>query len=447
MPAPALITPGRAAAPERLPFTVIDQAVHLLDTPAEPWGIQLELAVGGHLDEERLRAAVRSAVGSHPMARVRLLPARGSDRTWWWEIADDLDLDPVRVVTCLDDASLGAVRDELYSRQVPLVEAPPFRLVLVRRQDGDILLLNASHTAFDGFGCLRLLQAVAHRYARQPDPPTAVSLAEARDVERHLASPGALARANRFRLLASKVTDLLRRPSRLAAEGGHDGPGYGLHVLALTEEQSSRLKQSDTTVNDLLVAALTMAVGGWNEEHGQPAGRISLLVPVNLRPKAWRHDVVTNMVLETRVLTTPAEQGDARQLVASVAAQAERIKHGAGAALVEVLGGWTSLPLWSKQPLTTLLRLTGNRLVDTALITNLGDMPDPPDFGSGLGPVGAAWFSAPARMPCGLSVGAVTVAGRLHLSFRYRRPLLGRDAARRLADRFVVDLLALAGAG
>lgn len=430
-----------------MPFTVIDQAVHLLDTPAEPWGIQMELGLAGHLDEEHLRAAVQSASGAHDMARARQLPARRSDRTWWWEIAPDLDLDPVRVVTCLDDAALATVRNDLYSRGVPLVEAPPFRLVLVRRSEGDTLLLNANHAAFDGFGCLRLLQSIARRYAGRPDPATTVGLDEARDVEHHLAAPDGRARAHRMRMLASKVTDLGRRPSRIESEGGEDEPGYGIHVLVLGKEDSARLAQSNATVNDLLVAALNVAIAGWNDDHGVSAGRISLLVPVNLRPKGWRDDVVTNMVLETRVLTTRVQRQDRRELLDTVAEQSGRIKEGAGAALIEVLGGWRSMPLWSKLPLTTALQLTGNRLVDTGLISNLGPLPDPPDFGPEVGPVREAFFSAPARMPCGLSVGAITVDGRLHLSFRYRRPLLGGDAARRLADRFVTELNALVEIG
>ena len=439
-----LITPQRKASADRVPFTVIDQAVHLLDTPAEPWSIQLEIWLRGHVDEDRFRAAVRSAVAAHPMARARLLPARRSERTWWWEIAPDLDLDPVRVVTCLDDASLAAVRDELYSRQVPLVEAPPFRLVLAHREEGDVLLLNAGHTAFDGFGCVRLLQSVARRYAERQDPEPGVGLEEARDVERHLAAPDRATRTRRLRLLASKVTDMVRRPTRMAAEGGFDEPGYGLHLLALTEEQTGQLAASDATINDLLVAGLMRAVAGWNEEHGQEAGRISLMVPVNLRPKEWQQDVVTNMVLETRILTTPEQRADGRRLLAAVTAQSERIKRGAGAALVEVLGWWTSLPLWSKQPLNALVDLTGNRLVCTALISNLGKLGDPPDFGPDGGATSAMWFSAPARMPSGLSVGAVTVGGRLHLAFRYRKPLLGDQAARHLAERFVRELADMA---
>jgi NRPS condensation-like uncharacterized protein len=440
------MTPERVAAVKRLPFTVIDQAVHVLDTPAEPWSIQMELGLDGHLDEDRLRAAVRSAVDGHPMARARMLPARRSEKTWLWEIAPDLDIDPVRVVTCPDEASLTVLREELYSRQVPLVEAPPFRLVLVRSDGGDRLLLSANHAAFDGFGCLRLLHSIARRYAQHPDPATTLGIDEARDVEHYLAAPDGEARAKRLRMLASKVTDLARRPSRLASEGGVVAPGYGLHVLALTEAETSRLAEGDATVNDLLVAALTRTIVTWNDDHGAKSGRISLLVPVNLRPKEWREDVVTNMVLETRILTSPAQRQSPRQLLASVAEQSSRIKEGAGAALIEVLGGWRSLPLWTKEPLTALLLLTGNRLVDTALITNLGSLPNPPDFGPGVGPAADAWFSAPARMPCGLSVGAVTVGDRLHLSFRYRRPLLGDQAARRLADCFVAELAALAEA-
>lgn len=434
------------ATPERFPFTVIDQAVHLLDTPAEPWGIQVEVGLTGHLDEERLRTAVGLACAAHPMARARLLPARRTERTWTWEVAPSLDLDPVRVVTCLDEAALARVRDELYSRQVPLVEAPPFRLVLVRRPAGDLILLNANHAAFDGFGCVRLLQSVALHYTGRPDPGPPVPLDQARDVERHLAAPDRRARARRFRMILSKSADLARRPDRLAPDGGQDGPGYGLHTCALTPEQTAQLSvDGGPTINDLLIAALTRAIAGWNEEHGRRPGRVSLIVPVNLRPKEWQADVITNMVLETRVVTGPDDRRDATRLLEAVRAQSERIKQGAGAALMEVIGGWTSIPLWVKQPLTSLLALTGNRLVDTAVISNLGRQSEPPDFGADAGVTESMWFSAPARMPCGLSLGAVSVAGRLHLSFRFRSPVAGPDAAKRFADRFVADLLALAG--
>ena len=87
--------------------------------------------------------------------------------------------------------------------------------------------------------------------------------------------------------------------------------------------------------------------------------------------------------------------------------------------------------------------VTGDRLVDTAMLSNLGSMDEPPTFGPGVGATVEAWFSPPARMPLGLTVGAVTVGGRLHLSFRYRRRLFDAHAAGRFADRFVAELTGL----
>lgn len=43
--------------------------------------------------------------------------------------------------------------------------------------------------------------------------------------------------------------------------------------------------------------------------------------------------------------------------------------------------------------------------------------------------------------------GAVTLAGRLHLSLRVRTSLMLEAASRRFADRYVADLPALAEAG
>ena len=429
----------------RVPFTVIDQAVHILDTPVEPWTIQVELGLEGSLDEDRLRQALHASLARHPMARARMVPARVRDRNLWWELGPEPDVDPLRVRRCPDEASLAAARSELYSRAVPLVEAPPFRLWLVRGSQGDHLMLNANHAAFDGFGCVRLLQSLARDYTGQPDPVPEIELEEARDVTSLLAAHDAAVRKRRARMLASKLSDLARPTASIAPEGGSSAPGYGFHHRVLSEEQTQPLdKESGPTVNDLLVAALHLAVQSWNDAHGRESGRIGVLVPVNLRPKEWRQEVVTNFVLDARVVTSPSERLTPRALLQAVSVQSERIKKGGGAALVDVLKPWAELPLWAKKPLSPFLSADG-RLVDTAVLSNIGPLPDPPDFGPDGGRTVEAFFSAPTRMPCGLSVGAITVDGRLHLSFRYRHPQFDESAARRFADRFLAELERVAG--
>src|SRR4051812_5471938 len=104
-----------ALTDERVPLTSIDEAVHLLDTPAEPWSIQLEVRVAGTLDADRLRAAIPVALARHPMARAKLLPARRTDKRWMWAITGAPDLDPLRVVDCADDMELAELRSELHS--------------------------------------------------------------------------------------------------------------------------------------------------------------------------------------------------------------------------------------------------------------------------------------------------------------------------------------------
>lgn len=75
--------------PSHMPFGLVDQAVHLLDTEAAPWSIQLEVRVAGSFDEARLRAALARA--------SRLTPWPGPAR---WPLA-------VRSVTTMGDPRHG----------------------------------------------------------------------------------------------------------------------------------------------------------------------------------------------------------------------------------------------------------------------------------------------------------------------------------------------------
>jgi NRPS condensation-like uncharacterized protein len=74
------------------------------------------------------------------------------------------------------------------------------------------------------------------------------------------------------------------------------------------------------------------------------------------------------------------------------------------------------------------VRTLGRVQCDTSLLSNLGVVSEMPQFGS-LAPE-RMWFSTTAHMPRGLSVGAITVGGRLQLCFRYRHALLDSAAAR-----------------
>lgn len=427
-----------------VPFSQVDEAVLLLDTDAAPWSVQLEARVSGSLDEARLREALVEALAQHPMARARRMPASASVLSDRWEIPDALDLDPLRAIDCPDDEALAVARAELQSKRVPLAESPPLRVRLARHPGGDVVMFNVNHAATDGFGALRVLESVARAYAGEPDPEPQVGFLESRELPMRLTLVDAPTKVRRWLVLLGRLGDLVAPPARLAPDGASANTGYGLHHLSLSRRQTSALERGrrNGTVNDVLLATLHRAIAGWNAEHGVRTGRIGVLVPANLRPEAWRHDVAGNFSLPSRVSTTRASRASRCTALDKVTAQTSRKKAsgGMGTALIEILGRSPRSPLWAKQALTALLPLTGDRLVDTAMLSNIGRLEEPPWFGPEAGDTVEMWFSPPARMPLGLAIGAVTVGGQLHLVFRYRHRLFSRHAAERFAARYLTDL-------
>jgi len=151
--------------------------------------------------------------------------------------------------------------------------------------------------------------------------------------------------------------------------------------------------------------------------------------------------MVGNFSLPVRISTDHRQRADIAKALKAVTIQTTRKnRSGMGTALIEVLKRSRFLPLWLKQLSVALLPISGNRLVDTAMIADLGKLEFAPWFGQDAGETLELWFSAPARMPLGLSIGAATVTDRLHLSFRYRHRMFSEDAAARFAECYLAKL-------
>lgn len=436
---------GDAGGVRLVPFNVVDEIVHLLDRDGDPWSVQLEARTDGRLDEERLRTAVGQALGRHPMARARKGASPRRRNRDYWEIPRDLDLDPLCTVDCPDEAALSAARAELQSQSVPLSQSPPLRIWLARTPDRDVVMLNVNHAATDGFGAVRLLQSVGRAYANQADPLAHVDFLAERSLTGRLSRPSVPAWVRRQLGLAERLRDLVSPPARLSSDRGSRQPGYGFHHVRLDPEETQRLVSLDPAgdVNDLLVAALHLAVGTWNDEHGTPCRRVSVLVPAKPRPPEWRTDLVGNFSLPARVSTNRSDRANPGRALAAITAQTRRTKRsGVGTAFLEILSRSWLLPLRAKQALVDLLGVLGDRFLDTAILVDLGHLEDPPSFGpdADTDEIDALWFSAPAPMPLGLSVGAVTARGRLHLVVRYRHAQFNADAARRFVDCYLAQL-------
>ncbi|MDQ3106799.1 MAG: hypothetical protein M3Q68_03235 [Actinomycetota bacterium] len=389
----------------------------LLDPRAATWSVQLEARVAGSLDEARLRSALGMALGRHVMER-----------------------DCLEVVDCRDDDALNTARARLQSMAVSVSARPPLHVYLARHPGGDVLMLNINHAASDGLGALRVLHCIARAYAGEADPDAPLDFLADRDLPVRPASAPVSVLARSYKRTVERLRDTLTRPARLAADQPSDHPGYGFYLLALSAEETQRaldVERSGTTRN-ILMAAMHLTIGDWNLRHGRPGRRIGVLAPANLRPPEWQEDTVGNFSVTTRMSTSRRDRSSPASALKALATETARNKRTrTGIALIAGLQRAGLLALWAKQSIVVLQPLTDNRLLDAAMLCNLGWLDEAPRFGSDVGDTVELWFSTPARSPLTLCLGAVTVAGRLHLVFRYPHRLFGPDAARRFAECYV----------
>ncbi|WP_432175306.1 condensation protein [Streptomyces sp. Tue6028] len=286
---------------------------------------------------------------------------------------------------------------------------------------GTVLFLTINHTALDGPACLRILATAAELYGGRDNTPTAPPV-------RTPEAPGAEEAVG-----PSTWTP----PARVAHGTPEPSAGNGLLVTELSVPR--RPKGSPYTVNDQLMAATVLMVAHWNREHGarprplrvtmpvddrtrdadMPIGNGTRLVEVTFSPDEVNADRMAELLRRTANRTRALKSLDRPQL-------------GHGAALLTA----PVVPVAWRAAVTRGLRRAAGPWTSTVLLSNIGRIPYALDFGAAAGRAHAVWFSAPARMPRGLTVTTASTAGRLHLALRWSRTLLSHGDGAHLRDLF-----------
>ena len=416
-----------------------DELTCYYDRPAEPANVHVEARVPGELDEASIRAAVEAVLQAEPGVRVR----QAATSRWWpgyyWEFTGEPDADPVRVTTYADETELAALRSTMLSESPSLRVAPPVRFLLAPGPAGAAFILNAHHARFDGLACLRLFRDVAQKYTELCGGPAPAGTAGAgpASVSRGSApaGPGPAPKTG-----SGRVTRIVAEPEQGPASAR---AGYGVFEVAW--DGLAAAKGLRASVNDLLITALAITIGEWNQAHGSTPGLVKITMPVGDPAQAGAGGEWANRSRLTAVTVRLSPETTSTGLLEDVARQTGYAKHhdGAQVDLFSRTLAAAPVPVAAKHRLLRLaLGIGGPFLCDSCLVSNLGVI-EPIQFG----PARATdvWFSTSAHMPRGLSLGVVTVGGQLRLTFRYRRALLRDSAAESFASRYCAALDHLTG--
>jgi NRPS condensation-like uncharacterized protein len=421
-----------------LALNLLDELYLNLDRKQEPWTVHYELRLGCHLDPVRLAAAIAAAARRHPQARARLASWRLQDKRYDWEIVDELHEVPLRIAVCRDEAALDVEREQLFSTSPSLATAPPFAVVLARCPEHDSVMLNLHHAAGDGISAERFMLSVLRAYVGESDPVPPLDPLAVHDVQELAAARSWSERQARQRALRAGAWRPFIPVARIARDGGNDRPAYGFVMFALSADESRRLftrHPQCTTVNDALLAALAIAIERWNADHGCPERPIALSMPVNLRPAEWRLEIFSNFASWVTVWVRAGRGEEMSSVVARVATRTRVIKRDRlGGLAVDLLKVPGKLMIAAKRWLQYVKAFSNNAVVDTASLSNLGNVAPLPRLSETA--VAEVWFSPPCQMPLGVGIGAVTHGGRLHISVRYRHAQFDRDAARRFTELY-----------
>ncbi len=450
-----------------------------------PMTVALGALLTGELDEKRLVEAVTEAVMAHPLAHARLAPSPAWSRHAYWEIPDELDLNPV--VSGLSAA-------ELLSTPIELSTSPPLRVALWKDipdgwglpapssepphpgpapgssgpgpgPGGTSIAIVCNHAAFDGVGLIRMLDATLSAYAGVRLRSEASDLA---DLEQRGPRTSDSAGSRPAGRATKSAPGRPWRPSlKISGDGDPGASGYGIMVI---ETDPPRLPEAlpragavaRPTVNDVLVAALHLAIASWasgRQRSGRlslalaDSGLVSVVVPVYLGGRDGPEPPVANATLQTTTFSTPAERSEPRLLLQAIAAQTHYAKEGRAVRdPTGVLHALALAPYRIRSLLPPLVgRITNDFFAASARLSNLGVQEPRPHIGSGPageGPSPASgapvverlWFSPPCRPPQGIVLGAVTTNGRLSLSARWCRSAFSDSDARCFLELYLQEL-------
>ena len=377
-----------------VPLNCMDKALFALHSQDEPMVLHWILAVEGAVDSFRLKSALLTVVSRHPRLNAivrsgafrQVQEPRGENTTdvlSTWDLAGPENaVDTTRArIDALHERRLS----EWMNKPLDPRKAPPFRVLLLTEMHGHFtLVFTFHHAAVDGVRALRLIGEVIQEYngVVEKSPPRM----DRRPGTRAKDELVALAQACRLRtshfylrMIASLAHRFLLAPlspnARICRTTSRPSPEIYFCQGSLNPHElgqiQSRSKSVGATVNDVLLAACFRTVEQWNDVHGKPSRKISIMVPVDIGSPT-SSPVSANQVSFISVSTTRKERSDPDELLRKVRQRTSHmLKNGIAFSIVYAVYFCTRLPPRIAKAVARFLMATQIYL-DSILLTNLG---------------------------------------------------------------------------
>lgn len=395
-----------------------------MDTATQPMVVTIVLHLATPLDEEHLKATLRSRLLAFARFRQRLV--RMGRRVLWLEDGTFALEDHVRRLRLSAPADQRALQQQVGQlASEPLDEHRPlWRCVIVDPVgSGCAVVFRVHHCIADGIALLRVFLALTDPAVSPPADGLPIGENQAEQRRRHARLAAKTAKSwapplhwgARFRWGAAFAWALLQQAvvvpdTRTALRGRLNGCKCVAWSAPMPLADMAAIRQRwGGRVNDVMLAVVTGALRRYllARDELQPTPTVRLAVPVNLRP--YQEDIQLGNRFAVIFLRLPLAIADPAARLAAIQMQTLQAKSSFEAvANLAVIGMMGRLPAWLER---LALRLYG--LKATAVMTNVPGPEEPLSLAGAAVERILAWVPQIAGIGIGISVlsyaGAVTV--------------------------------------
>ena len=449
-----------------IPLNCMDKGFFALHSKDEPMIIHCILTIDGAVDTVRLKSALSTVLLRHPSLRSTmhsglLRQVREATGNYGSDILSVRDLVLPQDLADADRRQIGAWYErrlsEWLNTPLDLGKELPCRVLLLRKTlKESSLVFTCHHSAADGLHCLRFIGEVIQAYndATENSSPSTCSLTNGKGDElvalaqawrlrvRHFYLRMVASLAHRFLLAPlSPNARICRTRSRPSAEVHFCQGSLNPHEVG---QIRSRSKAVGATLNDALLAVCFRTVEQWNDAHGQPSRKISIMVPVDISSPS-PSPVTANQASIISVSTTRKERTDPDELLRKVSQKrSHMVKNGIAFSVVYAAYFCSLLPPRMHTVMARFLMATQIYL-DSILLTNLG-LIWPRGTATVQGDnVGNARITSvvvlpPVVSPMGISLCTGTYRDHLHIALEYKTAGFSKAEARTFLNLYLHEL-------